>query len=216
MCIRDSQISAGGASPPTNAVIYVGQVGQSLKVRIGGRGITVAVGNCSTNRFDATLQVKNRGTITIGDGTSMGGVHIQNKGAEVYIGRECMFSEAIDIFCTRVHALIEIDGPVATKITRPVRCIIQDKVWIGRQVNLLPGANIGQGSIIGAHSVAAGKIGENCTAAGNPCKVIRENMTWSRRVNSIDPATRAYLTDQVGCTDIIDTPPSPNEGEHAK
>lgn len=52
---------------------------------------------------------------------------------------------------------------------------IEDKVWIGGGVIILPGVTIGKNSVIGAGSVVTRSIPENSVAFGNPCKVIREN-----------------------------------------
>ena len=51
---------------------------------------------------------------------------------------------------------------------------IEDCVWIGSNVVLLPGVTIGEGSVIGAGSVVTKDIPENVIAFGNPCRVIRE------------------------------------------
>lgn len=49
--------------------------------------------------------------------------------------------------------------------------IIGDSVWIGAQVTILPGANIGEGAIIQAGSVVHGEIPPCAIAGGNPAKV---------------------------------------------
>ena len=51
--------------------------------------------------------------------------------------------------------------------------IIEDNVWIGEGVVVLPGVRIGQNSIIGANAVVAKDIPPNCTAGGNPARVLR-------------------------------------------
>lgn len=50
---------------------------------------------------------------------------------------------------------------------------IEDGVWIGAQVVVLPGVRIGKNSIIGAGSVVTKDIPENVVAYGVPCRVIR-------------------------------------------
>lgn len=52
----------------------------------------------------------------------------------------------------------------------PVR--IGDDVWIGARVTILPGADIGNGAVIGAGSVVRGKIPPMVVAAGNPARVV--------------------------------------------
>lgn len=51
---------------------------------------------------------------------------------------------------------------------------IGDNCWIAGNVTILAGASIGEGCVIGAGSVVAGKIPANSLAYGNPCKVVRQ------------------------------------------
>lgn len=51
--------------------------------------------------------------------------------------------------------------------------IINEDVWIGVNVTLLCGVNIGRGAIIGAGSVVTKSIPPYTIAVGNPCKVIK-------------------------------------------
>ena len=51
---------------------------------------------------------------------------------------------------------------------------IEDGIWIGGGVIILPGVTIGRNSVIGAGSVVTRSVPENCVAVGNPCRVIRQ------------------------------------------
>ena len=51
---------------------------------------------------------------------------------------------------------------------------IGDNVWIGENVVVLPGADIGKGSIIGANAVVKGKIHDNSIAVGSPAHVVKK------------------------------------------
>ena len=50
---------------------------------------------------------------------------------------------------------------------------------------ILPGVNIGNGSIIGAGSVVTKDIPDNVIAVGNPCRVMRE-ITEEDRLNTTE------------------------------
>lgn len=67
-------------------------------------------------------------------------------------------------------------------ISSPV--IIEDDVWIGEFVSILPGVTIGKGSVIGTMSVVNKSIPPYSIAVGSPAKVIKTyNFTtnqWER------------------------------------
>ena len=51
---------------------------------------------------------------------------------------------------------------------------IGDNCWICSNVTVVGGVTIGNGCVIGAGSVVTKDIPDNCFAAGNPCRVIRQ------------------------------------------
>lgn len=61
--------------------------------------------------------------------------------------------------------------PYFRTFAQPVK--IEDNVWIGGGVIILPGVTIGENSVIGAGSVVTKSIPTNSVAVGNPCKIIR-------------------------------------------
>jgi acetyltransferase-like isoleucine patch superfamily enzyme len=62
--------------------------------------------------------------------------------------------------------------------------IIEDNVWLGEFVSVLPGVKIGKGAIIGSNSVVTKNIPANTIAVGSPAKVIKkynfETKKWER------------------------------------
>ena len=53
---------------------------------------------------------------------------------------------------------------------------IGENCWIGRNVSVLKGVNIGDNSVIAANSVVTKNIPANCIAAGNPAKVVKTDI----------------------------------------
>lgn len=51
---------------------------------------------------------------------------------------------------------------------------IGNNVWIGEGVIIMPGVNIGDGCVIGAHSIVSKSIPNNSVAVGTPAKVIKQ------------------------------------------
>jgi len=52
--------------------------------------------------------------------------------------------------------------------------IIEDDVWLGANVIVLPGRRIGTGSIVAAGAVVASDVPEYSVVAGNPARVIKQ------------------------------------------
>jgi acetyltransferase-like isoleucine patch superfamily enzyme len=59
-------------------------------------------------------------------------------------------------------------------IIRAKPVVIGEGVFLGARSIVLKGITIGRGSVIGAGSVVVKDIPENCLAAGNPARVLRE------------------------------------------
>lgn len=52
--------------------------------------------------------------------------------------------------------------------------IIEDNVWLGEFVSVLPGVTIGRGTIVGANSVVSKSLPANVIAVGTPAKPIKK------------------------------------------
>lgn len=69
---------------------------------------------------------------------------------------------------------------------RPVSCdkrvVIEDNVWLGEFVAVLPGVTIGRGCIIGSNSVVSKSIPPYSIAVGSPARVVKkynkDEMKW--------------------------------------
>ncbi|MBP7652666.1 acyltransferase [Candidatus Dependentiae bacterium] len=83
-------------------------------------------------------------------------------GNRVSIGYNCSI-------ITESHNLESPDFEIEIK---PI--IIEDNVWIGSDVTLLPGTHIFEGAVIAAGSVVKGNVDKYCVFAGIPAKKIKE------------------------------------------
>ena len=52
--------------------------------------------------------------------------------------------------------------------------IIEDNVWLGEHVSILPGVHIGKGTIVGANAVVTKDLPANVIAAGIPARAIKK------------------------------------------
>ena len=51
-------------------------------------------------------------------------------------------------------------------------------MWIGQGASVLKGVNLGEGAIVAANAVVTKDVPANCAVAGNPARVIKENVYW--------------------------------------
>lgn len=89
---------------------------------------------------------------------------------EIRIGNGVMIAPNVTLTTTGhpVHPDRRVDF---ARFSEPI--VIEDKVWIGSNVVVLPGVRIGYGSVIGAGSVVSSDIPPMVVAVGVPCRVLR-------------------------------------------
>lgn len=148
----------------------------------GARGLT-------TGRMCRLDLDGSRETLYIGDHCEFGDyMHIVAH-SKVVIGDHVLAASKVFISDTDhgSYSRMEQDAPSVPPgdrklYSRQVR--IGDRVWLGENVVVLAGVEIGCGCIIGAGSVVSQSIPANCIAAGIPARVIKrwdeEQGLWIR------------------------------------
>lgn len=148
---------------------------RNTRVYFGGARNTIRLGQL---KGVACLDIACIGAskVTVGRNDIVRGVTIMASArVQVTIGHACMMSRDIMIYASGAHGLYNsADGNKRGSSSIQ----IGKKVWLGQGVRILSGAQIGDGSVIGSYSVLAGKIPNNCAAAGNPCRVTSRDIFW--------------------------------------
>lgn len=99
-------------------------------------------------------------------------------GTKIIVGDDSLFSNNIEIHTTDYHGIYDKNGN-RTNYDKDI--IIGKKVWIGLGCVILKGTTIQDNSVVGASSVVTGKFNkENVIIAGNPAKIIKEEISWSK------------------------------------
>jgi lipopolysaccharide O-acetyltransferase len=146
-----------------------------------GFGFTTGV-NCRIESF-------NSGKILIGNNVQINdNVHI-GCAQSIKIGDNVLIASKVFI-TDHNHGDYSGDypsSPLTPPSQRPLSLksiVIGNNVWIGEFVSVLPGVEIGEGSIIGANSVVSKSIPPNSICAGVPARVIKtynfETNRWER------------------------------------
>ena len=87
-------------------------------------------------------------------------------GNGVFIGPKC-----------NLITINHLEDPEERSTTYGAPIVLEDKVWLGINVTVLPGVTIGYGSIVGANSVVTKDVPPMTIVAGNPAHIIRKIKT---------------------------------------
>ncbi|OOE91913.1 acyltransferase, partial [Salinivibrio sp. IB643] len=107
--------------------------------------------------------------LSIGERSGLGRNNVIDAFGYITIGNNVRLGPNVMI-ATMTHAKIGQKIGVANKEINPV--VIEDNVWMGNGVTILPGVNIGEGVIVAAGAVVTKSIPSGCTVAGIPAKII--------------------------------------------
>lgn len=122
----------------------------------------------------ASIRLRKDSKLSLGSGYINTGTKIHCR-KSITIGDDVAISFNCYIADSDFHTIIDKDGNV---INPDAPVIIGNHVWIGRGATILKGVTIGDGAVIGAGAVVTKDVPPNTIVAGNPAKVIKENITW--------------------------------------
>jgi acetyltransferase-like isoleucine patch superfamily enzyme len=112
--------------------------------------------------------------ISIGDGTIIGRECSIRAKQGVRIGKNCLLAPYVRIYDHSGHPMdpeMRLQGQ--SEPEEQIReVVIGDNVWIGEFAHIQKGVKIGNGSIIGAHSVVVNDVAENSVVMGVPGRKI--------------------------------------------
>lgn len=107
-------------------------------------------------------------------------IHINAQEDNMYIniGEDVMFSNHIIVRTSDSHPIYSMESNDRLNKAKPV--IIGNHVWIAPNSEIMKGAIIGNGAIVGSQTTVNNTIPENCLAVGRPAKIVRSNIYWTR------------------------------------
>lgn len=148
---------------------------------IEGTNNTIRIGK-NSSISDLRIIVKgNNCHISIGDLSTFNGGRMVCSGENngIFIGRDCMISDCVEIWSSDTHPIFDADGNIVNP-SRPIT--IGDSVWIGTHAFICKGTSIAHNAIVGMNSVVTTDIPNNTVSAGNPNRVLKQNIQWNRKL----------------------------------
>jgi acetyltransferase-like isoleucine patch superfamily enzyme len=157
------------------------------RIEIHGDDNLVEIGDRCGGLFEATF-VTNGATLRLGEGTTIVEAYFNfHEPFEIRLGRDCLVSGEVVFSVSDMHTIVDLESKRRINYGRSID--IGDHVWIGARAQIMKGAKIGSGSIIGTRAVVTKEIPENCIAVGVPAKVIRQNVSWDRELETFRGAS---------------------------
>lgn len=122
------------------------------------------------------------GSLQIGENSTFENIHlaVTEPGSKIEIGLDCMFAYDIEVRTGDSHSVL--DAQSGERLNHAEDVFIGNHVWIAAHSIILRGAFISEDSIVGTGALVTGKFSQKgITIAGNPARMIREGITWSRK-----------------------------------
>ena len=127
-----------------------------------GRDVTIRTG----------VQIFNVNKLSVGDCCHIGIDNMLQAGGGIEIGNHVILGPSVKIWSIN-HKFDNLEKPLMEQGYEYKKVVLGDKCWIGANVFIMPGANIGEGVIISAGAIVGGKtIPPYKILAGNPARVI--------------------------------------------
>jgi maltose O-acetyltransferase len=123
--------------------------------------------------FPGFITILNPFNVTIGEYSVLNrDTHINAGKAKIIIGKYCHFGKRLTIYAFNHNyenaASIPYDNDTVDKDV-----VVEDFVWLGANVTIVPGVTIGEGSIVGAGAVVTKDVPPCAIIGGSPAKVIK-------------------------------------------
>lgn len=120
--------------------------------------------------------------IYIGKNTAIGASSFINSRCGMHIGNNVLIGHETILMDYDGHPVFHKDKPVLDDTyggdAKPIR--IEDDVWIAFRAIILKGVTIGRGSIVAANSCVTSDVPPNTLVAGNPARIVKENISWKK------------------------------------
>lgn len=164
----------------------IGEIPLKTRLEIYGNNNTIIFGKntqdfISNIHMGEKLDYINNAVITIGDNCSAGlvDIRLREDNSVISIGDNSMISWNVCIWCSDTHSILDSQNNI-TNVGKSIE--IGEHFWIGMGAKIGKNTKIPSNSIVGWESVVTKKFEkENIVIAGNPAKIVKENVNWDRK-----------------------------------
>lgn len=184
-----------------NSKVNIGmntQLTDEIEINVGSECV-IDIGNNVKISAGSTLRCEDNSKLSIGDNCVFGRSKVVSRNKTV-IGSKSIFNDGLIIICEdntcidigsnvlvssnvhmrsgNGHSLFDITQEINIS-EKSKHIIIGNHVWIGQDTTVLFNAELGDESVVGAHSLVKGKHEKRSLVYGVPAKTMRNNIGWN-------------------------------------
>lgn len=146
--------------------------GNNNVIRLGDEITFMEAGNFLIVGDNCNIEIGN--STLFRDGSLFAG----ESNTSIKIGKDCFCGE-VTISTSDFHSVMDLSS--GERINKPANIVIGNNNWINNSVSIRKGSVISNDSIIAPNALVNKKfLVSNIIIGGQPAKVIREGITWSR------------------------------------
>ena len=104
---------------------------------------------------------------------------LRSHARSILIGEGSMLSFDVKVRCSDMHGIFDVATGEQVNLAESVR--IGPHVWLGEEVAVLKGVDVGAGSVVGARALLSASVPPCSLAVGVPARVLRQGVSWTRQ-----------------------------------
>lgn len=149
---------------------------ERTKIRLEKGARLIFKGTCSLG-VGCRINVSRNGELVFGNNFSATSRSTFYSNKKIEFGNDCLVSWDCLFMDTDSHKIFQNEE----HINQNAEICIGNHVWIGCRATILKGVSIANDSVIGAGAVITKDcISERCVYAGNPARIVKSDVDWSR------------------------------------
>ena len=156
---------------------------ENVKLSIYNDGVDVKLPVSNEFRnVNISMERGEQQKLLIGDNTTIRGATIKMlESTSLIIGKNCMFARDIEIQTSDFHSIFDKETNKLLNSSDGNSVIIGDNCWVANFAVFLKNSSIANNTIVGNSAVVTKKfMEENVALGGNPAKIIKNSVYWSR------------------------------------
>ena len=153
--------------------------GVTIRIQGNGNHLVIEEG-CKIGKKCSFWLIGDNNTIIVGKQTTMNRrCHFmaQEQNTKIIVGEDCMFSNTIIVRTSDSHPIYNAENQ---RINPAKDVVVGKHVWIAPSSVIMKGAIIGDGCVVGSHSMVNKMVPDNCLIVGIPAHVVKEGIHWAR------------------------------------